>query len=315
MADIVRLHGEDALPARPAPNGYAPLSRRIMRRTDLRTAKLVLQGLISYCWADKRETRATIKQVSLATGLPLRTVQYHFTKLRELGLIDRRPDPDSPGGPWVTRILTDPKGFELDDTPVANWRLIHPPTPRNPLRDPTQPIARPHATHCAGSSFIQNTLSLSAEVSDSAPPPGKTPEPPRSPDPYRGPRDPGRAPEGYRWVYGQGNPREGARPALVPIPGHGYAPPADDPDEAKLRAAIAEIRALIGPAGAAKKPAAGASGKSPAAGPSPPSLPGPPVSEHTVKACTRQEANREAKRGHRAPPESNRPSSGPEPPD
>lgn len=124
MAAITfRLHGDGAPCAERIPSGYATVPKRITRRTDLRVEKLVLTAILGLCWGDKRRCAASVNQIGQACGMPRRTVQRHLDTLIEAGLIDRRPDEDAPGGPWITYVLTDPKGLDDEsDTLRHFWR-------------------------------------------------------------------------------------------------------------------------------------------------------------------------------------------------
>jgi DNA-binding transcriptional ArsR family regulator len=104
------LHAE-AAPVVREREGYAQAPHRIASRRDLpSSAKVVLNVLIGLSWKETRRTRASIARIARESGLSRRTAQDHLYRLAEAGLIAREPDPEAPGGPWITWILADPKG-------------------------------------------------------------------------------------------------------------------------------------------------------------------------------------------------------------
>jgi len=288
--------------------GHAKLPQWIMALPDLPwTAKGVLEGIVCCCFNGERICRVTNRKLAEKCGLKPRIVKYWVVKLVELGFITRHEIIPNSGEPWETILLFDPLG-------LADTRPKRCPTPANPLSDPGQPIVRPQPIDCPPSytfsqtelSFSDSPESLLAALPEKKPAPA-TPAPPTSPDPYRGPRDPGRPPEGYRWVYSQGSPRkEGVRPGLEPIPPR--LPHGDQPERG-IFAAIRAIKASLedeAKAAAEMENGCGASRQSPPQ-PSGVQVPRPdrPLHDHTVKACSGQETGGVRENGQCARQDSN----------
>lgn len=301
-ATIYRVHGAfpPCAPATSTSKGYATVPRRITRRTDLRIEKIVLDALLGLCWGESRICRASIREIGLACGMPRRTVQRHLDTLAEAGLIDRRPDPEVPGGAWVTYILTDPKGLDEEGTPRQKWRVVAPevalPRARSGAallyRQPSLPFFEPPAGSDSASPPEQIPPPAQASEPVTPPPPPARPPIPRSEGPYRGPRAPGVPPPGYRWVYSQGAPREGVRPGLEEIPGY-FDPKPTAEDDRKLAALLddpAWFRRFGPECASPEKTGRGASLQSPPrpAGAQTSLSTCPPIHETTGDGCTCQ---------------------------
>ncbi len=145
-ARILKFEPE-APPSQKTPSGYAAVPREVTRKTDLSgQAHKVLTALLGLCYGDDRQTRASVRQISAACGMPRRTVNRYLAELIHLRLIDRRHKLERPGGVVTTFILCHPKDFVLSNDPCINWRVKTTPTivpnPRQLRRDPAPTTAR-----------------------------------------------------------------------------------------------------------------------------------------------------------------------------
>jgi len=328
-AEFLRIHGDISPRALHVPDGYATSPRSATRRTDFRIEKGLLDAIIGLCWGDSRYCKASLIDIGEAAGIVCRrTIRRQIAKLIKLKLIARRPDPGHPGGPWLTHVLTDPKGFELSNEPRQNWRVVYTHTPDKSVLTPGQKCPNPRTKVSGAIPYRQPELPLDElpenlaslpEGTPDHPSESSTPKParPESPDPYRGPRNPGRAPEGYRWVYGQGKPKDGARPGLEPEIRRNDST-VDDPEGRRLMMAIIRARGDEAKGAALaemerysavreKETGCGASLESPPqpAGVQVPRHADPDDSKHTVKACSGQETSKIRENGQCPPRDSN----------
>ena len=107
------LREEDAREERTVPAGYARVPRWIIRDPDLSLgAKLVLVAILGHIWRDEDRCRIDVAEVRRDSGefVQERRLQRLLAELVDRRLIDRFPDPEKPGGAWVTRLLFDPTG-------------------------------------------------------------------------------------------------------------------------------------------------------------------------------------------------------------
>ena len=64
------------------PSGYAAIPREVTRREDLSgQAHKVLTAILGLCYGDERHTRASVRQISSASGMRRRTVEYWLAEL------------------------------------------------------------------------------------------------------------------------------------------------------------------------------------------------------------------------------------------
>ncbi len=295
-APTLRLRGGDPPRTHSAPSGYSMTPRSVTERPNLSDhAHRVFTALCGLSWADTRQTAASIGRIAEACGKPRRSIQRALTELIDAGLISRRPDPEHPGGPWITFILADPRGFALDDTPRQNWRVVAP------------KLARGSAKNGAAPLYSQPVLTLEQPADGSVEPPK-----PKPPGTYVNPLNPGLPPPGCTWSYSQGNPKPGARPVAVPVGRRAAEKDPDDPDGSKLKAAIEEMRSRL-PRAAQKNPAVERPSKAPPR-PAGDQIPSPvrrPETEHTVNVCSGQESAGSTEFSQHPRPDSNRPASAP----
>ena len=148
--------------------GYATVPRQIIRCEDLTYgAKVLLSAIIGICYGDARQIKSTIQEIGVQAGMSAKTVRYFLPELIAAKLILRRRDPERIGGPWLTCITCDPKGFQLSDKP-ENWRVK---TVVNKHTPPTHSEGRPLPTarvdpypSAGGGLLIQKTLTLNDDV-------------------------------------------------------------------------------------------------------------------------------------------------------
>ena len=128
---------------RARPTGYARVPRWIVLEPDLSAgAKLALVAILTFIWHDTDRCTVEVAELWQRAGrfVSERRFQSLLNELVERRFIDRFPDPERPGGVWVTRVLFDPSG-------------ARPPAPQKPERTPENsaggvlPMAPGGATH------------------------------------------------------------------------------------------------------------------------------------------------------------------------
>lgn len=166
-ATILKIRGDDAPPGRPPAAGFATVPRHVIRNADLSHGACRLLGaIIGLCYGDSRTTKATAGQIAEQAGMTVKSVRYFLPQLIAARLIVRRRDPDAPGGPWLTCLDCDPRGFELTNEP-PKWRVLDapPPTPNLGRGIPTERVD----PYPPGGYPIQKTLDFGLESSPQPP--------------------------------------------------------------------------------------------------------------------------------------------------
>lgn len=103
---IVPIPREPAPQQRNSPVGYVQTPKCSTFSPDLKPSdKVVLEGLLAFCYGKQTWTRATKREIAAAVWLHPDTVKDSLARLTKFGFIARRPDPESVGHRWITHIL------------------------------------------------------------------------------------------------------------------------------------------------------------------------------------------------------------------
>ena len=102
--DILPIPREPSPPQR-NPVGYVEVPKSSTFSPNLKPSdKVVLEGLIAFCYRRNTWTRATTREIAKAVCLHPQTVKIAMRRLTKFGFIVREPNPDAVGGRWITHI-------------------------------------------------------------------------------------------------------------------------------------------------------------------------------------------------------------------
>ena len=129
MTEQLRVFAEDPQPERKRA-GYYPMPRAIMGLEMSMRCKLVLAAILGRLQRGEVSCAVTARTLQNDSESSRWAVEESLRDLVTHGLIYRNPNPENPGGPWLTTIRFDPLGI----TPPPDFHP-HPP----PIFTPTPP--------------------------------------------------------------------------------------------------------------------------------------------------------------------------------
>ena len=126
---LLPMPEKPASPRRGPSAGYVQVPKHATFSADLKPSdKVVLEGLLAFCYGKQTWTCATKREIAAAVSLHPGSVKRSLARLTRFGFIARRPDPESVGHRWVTHILCHWRTVRNSEQPSVQTNLNkHPP--------------------------------------------------------------------------------------------------------------------------------------------------------------------------------------------